>query len=387
MMMKTEKRKIAWFIAAVVLLSVFVSSSCGKRAGEEVSETFAVTFVQDGFADETRVWKDGVIDVPTPKPVKGYDVGWDTTDFSSLDSDVTVRAIKAARNYTVTLDPCGGAFADTGLTDTASLSVTFDAGFTLPVAEKIHCKFLSWKTADGLTVDDATPWNIDEDITLYATFVEKDRKSVTFVQPGMEDIVIEVYDGEKLESIPTPQPIEGYDVCWDAEDIGNTIVTEAIVVNIRKTPKIYNAVFKVEGKTENKRIAYREKLAFPIIDDEAFICWQVENDAAKRFYGDEITYDYACDTTFIAVFRFVDVEIIVDGNYTLGGGFSPNLKIRYGAAFNEYLGYNFGNYAIAKYTYVMNGKTITITQSGKEVCRSDGKITLYATVEEWTDFY
>lgn len=249
MMMKTEKRKIARFIAAVVLLSVFVSSSCGKRAGEEVSETFAVTFVQDGFADETRVWKDGVIDVPTPKPVKGYDV------------------------------------------------------------------------------------------------------------------------------------------CWDAEDIGNTIVTEAIVVNIRKTPKIYNAVFKVEGKTENKRIAYREKLAFPIIDDEAFICWQVENDAAKRFYGDEITYDYACDTTFIAVFRFVDVEIIVDGNYTLGGGFSPNLKIRYGAAFNEYLGYNFGNYAIAKYTYVMNGKTITITQSGKEVCRSDGKITLYATVEVWTDFY
>ena len=183
MMMKTEKRKIARFIAAVVLLSVFVSSSCGKRAGEEVSKTFAVTFVQDGFADETRVWKDGVIDVPTPKPVKGYDVGWDTTDFSSLDSDVTVRAIKAARNYTVTLDPCGGAFADTGLTDIASLSVTFDAGFTLPAAEKIHCKFLSWKTADGLTVDDATPWNIDEDITLYATFVEKDRKASRSYNP------------------------------------------------------------------------------------------------------------------------------------------------------------------------------------------------------------
>ena len=104
MMMKTEKRKIARFIAAVVLLSVFVSSSCGKRAGEEVSKTFAVTFVQDGFADETRVWKDGVIDVPTPKPVKGYDVGWDTTDFSLLDFDVKVRAIKAARNYTVKRD-------------------------------------------------------------------------------------------------------------------------------------------------------------------------------------------------------------------------------------------------------------------------------------------
>ena len=69
--------------------------------------------------------------------------------------------------------------------------------------------------------------------------------TVTFVQEGFTDVVIEVKEGEALTDIPTPQAEEGYNVVWESVDLSS--IKENLTVNAVKTVKTYTVTFVQEG--------------------------------------------------------------------------------------------------------------------------------------------
>ena len=77
---------------------------------------------------------------------------------------------------------------------------------------------------------------------------EEKTYTVTFVQEGFEDIVIEVKEGEALTDIPSPQAEDGYNVAWEDIDLSN--ITADVIINALKTIKSYTITFDSNGGTQ-----------------------------------------------------------------------------------------------------------------------------------------
>ena len=69
-----------------------------------ITPIYKITFVQDGQENIVKTAKRGtaLTDIPTPAPVVGHDVAWSVTDFSNIQSNMTVTAVPTAKTYTIT---------------------------------------------------------------------------------------------------------------------------------------------------------------------------------------------------------------------------------------------------------------------------------------------
>lgn len=135
----------------------------------ETPETFTVTFKQEGFEDVTKTVTEGtaLTDVPTPQAVTGYTVVWDVTDFSAIEENLTVNAVKTANEYTLTYDLEG----KEGVTiENVTQTVTYDEAFTLATPTYEGYVFDGWVIKGTETALEAGAWTIAEDTTVVATW-------------------------------------------------------------------------------------------------------------------------------------------------------------------------------------------------------------------------
>ncbi len=228
-----------------VLLSVSTLFACSKKESGGDAVYYSIVFKQDGQEDIVKVVKKGesLTDLPTPATRTGYDVVWSQTEFTNVQSDVTVWAKETAKSYTVTFDPAGGEVS------TTTQTVTYDATpEKFPVPTREDYVFICWLYGTTAVLD-TTHWTIAEDVTLTASWVEDNSCTVTFVQEGQEPVQVVVQSGEGVDpsQIPELLPREGYDVAWETVDLSN--ITQSITVTAVYTPNVYEITL-VGGKGE-----------------------------------------------------------------------------------------------------------------------------------------
>lgn len=374
------RKFIAVLLCAFTAFAAVSCSVCGSQ-----KTRYTVTFVQNGKVVFTLEVVDGYYPeiLPEIQPKTGYDLRWSKTDFGDISSDVTVTVVETPKTYTVTLIPDGGAFADDNSTENKTVSVTYDATYSFPECKKDGYKFVSWKIDENKSCPSAGKWTTDDNLTLTAAYelIETEKFKVRFVQQGEEDKVIEVKKGEKLNDVPAPKVIKGYNVSWDIADLHDRVITEHLTVNAVFTPKTYKVTFKYNGEETTKTATYGEK--FTLLEVDGVDSWYIEGKMSN--YSGEITeWSFDTDITFIADKKSekIVVEVVVDDkdkNKTY-----PAVKTRYEVDKNTDIGklLEFPNagadddYWIYAYKGIVDGVEIMIKQGGSYIVKSDLKLTI-----------
>ncbi|MBQ9729428.1 MAG: InlB B-repeat-containing protein [Clostridia bacterium] len=214
----------------------------------KTTDTVQVAFVQEGcqtYYKEVAVG--GMIpehEIPVPASVQGYTVTWDRADFEDLTESIVVNAVLTPKTYTITYDLVGGEFEEGVL---LTQEVAYNTAYELKTPTREFRQFVGWKL-NGIAVDLTGTWTIAENVTLQAEWLKTvETVLVAFVQDGQAPIYREIEKGASLPTteIPTPVPVKGYDVSWDRTDFNN-LTDSVIVVNLKKTPKVYRVAFYLD---------------------------------------------------------------------------------------------------------------------------------------------
>ena len=197
---------------------------------------YTVTFVQDGYDDVVKTVLDGeaLTDIPATQEKIGYTVVWETVDLSAVTGNMTVNAVATANTYKITFDAAGGTGAP------ATMEVTFDGEYALPAPTKTDYNFVAWLNGENSMANTGV-WNIASDVTLVASWVEKDKCVITFVQDGCADVTRTIILGNDLTDIPAPQAKTGYTVVWDTTDF--TAIDGNMTVTAVATPNNYTVTY------------------------------------------------------------------------------------------------------------------------------------------------
>lgn len=173
------------FIVTVLLVGLLSAALIGCGGGNNNGGNknppkdptyYTVTFKQDGQSDVIRSVEEGtaLTDIPTPASVKGYTVVWDKgeNDFASITADMTVNAVATANTYTITLE-----YGNTGFNGPATMSVTYDADFELPVIDTESSVYDNLKWIIKGTEDEVVSgkYTYDKDITICPAYLRNDQ--------------------------------------------------------------------------------------------------------------------------------------------------------------------------------------------------------------------
>ena len=114
----------------------------------DVSATLSIVYGQvsvifvdaDGERIEKKVvYGTGLSDIPSPKPIDGYSVEWDRTDFENIRENIEVKVVVKLAIYSIDYELNGG-ILDDKITSYDILDETFD----LPVPYREHYVFDGW---------------------------------------------------------------------------------------------------------------------------------------------------------------------------------------------------------------------------------------------------
>ncbi len=270
------RRNIKVLGALALVSGLIAAGGCTLGGGASSDKFYTVTFVQDGYEAVTRTVKEGtaLVDVPTPQPVEGYTVVWENVDVSNVTTDLTIEAVATANDYLITyqVSEADGETLDGELTQT----VTYDAAYELATPTKENYDFLAWKANDQILSQTGT-WNIASDVTLVPTW-KVSSYTIVFSQTDGTEVVRLVDFGSTLpaEEIPTPIPVDGYDVAWSITDFST--VTGNTNVTVVKTPKQYTVSYQLEnGETlDSDTFEYNStyELKLPTKDGYTFRYWK-----------------------------------------------------------------------------------------------------------------
>lgn len=360
------RKFIAVLLCAFTAFAAVSCSVCGSQ-----KTRYTVTFVQNGKVVFTLEVVDGSYPeiLPEIQPKTGYDLRWSKIDFGDISSDVTVTVMETPKTYTVTLIPDGGAFADDNSTENKTVSVTYDATYSLPECKKDGYKFVSWKIDENKSCPSAGKWTTDDNLTLTAAYelIETEKFKVRFVQQGEEDKVIEVKKGEKLNKVPAPKKIKGYNVSWDIADLQDRVITEHLTVNAVLTPKTYKVTFKYNGEETTKTATYGKK--FTLLEVDGVDSWYIEGKMSN--YSGEITeWSFDTDITFTANAKYSE-KVRVTVNVPKGKDIpkiTTEFVVEKGTDISTLLEFPMDNgstYLISAYVANVNGKKYEIKKDNK----------------------
>ena len=214
-------------------------------------DQFIVTFV--GFGGVAigydYVYAGNAATAPDPQAPEGYTfTGWDT-DFTNIQSTLTVTAQYAKNEYTVTF------IGFDGETVLKEETVEYGEAATAPVAPEVeHYTFTGWDTND---------YNfVSKDLTVNAVY-EIDKFNVIFVGFGGVTLKEEVVPYGGSATAPSVPFVEGYDFKgWDTDftnvqyDLTVTALYESNVVYhtlslaVEGNGKIYFGVYNAFGELQ-----------------------------------------------------------------------------------------------------------------------------------------
>ncbi len=230
--------------------------------------SYTVTFVQGTEAKSVTVKKGESVaaeDVPALIEIPGYSVAWDKTDYSNIQSNMTVTAQYTANTYVVTYD------ADGFDIDGTSIEVVYGSAYSLAVLEKEGYNFLGWSYA-GSVYTSGNTWNIAGNVTLTPSWSAIDQVTVTFVNTDGTS-VRSVYSGETLTDLPTINDKVGYNVdtanwysdeeCTQVASFEN--LTADMTVYAKATPKSYTITFDENGgaAVDDLQVTYDKEYTLP----------------------------------------------------------------------------------------------------------------------------
>ena len=239
-----------------------------------VSASWAGNFYTLTFVDQNGVSTPVVLEngdtikesqIPAIEQTKvGYELSWDVVDFGQLTSNTTVNIKETAKTYTATYD------ADGYDIDGTTVELTYDAlcsALNMSLTKEGY-NFQGWKYGDALYTNEAK-WNIANDVTLVADWVEKDKVTVTFYNTDGSATAKTIYQGETLTDIPAIKAKDGYTVDSENWYLDAACTQVASFANLQEGISVYAKA------TANKYV----------------ITYSVPEDAAVNNKQQEVTYD------------------------------------------------------------------------------------------------
>lgn len=177
--------------------------------------------------------------------------------------------------------------------------------------------------------------------------------------------MIEVKKGEKLNNVPAPKEIKGYNVSWDIVDLQDRDITEHLTVNAVLTPKTYKVTFKYNGEETTKTATYGKK--FTLLEVDGVDSWYIEGKMSN--YSGEITeWSFDTDITFTAKYS---EKVRVTVNVPKGKDIpkiTTEFVVEKGTDISTLLEFptdNGSTYLISAYVANVNGKRYEIKKDNK----------------------
>lgn len=269
---KMKMKKIALLalgLIATVAMSVAVVG-CGGGKTEQSSQQqsspqeqpalqeFTITFKQAGQQDVVKTVTEGetlaTANVPKTANKTGYTVEWNETELNAalgtISSNLVVNAVETANTYTITYDANGGTASE------ATQTVVYDSTFELTAtATRVDYDFTGWKTQDGTAVLNGV-WKIADNVTLVASWTEKAKHTVTFIQNGQADVVKTLTVGTALAKVdvPTVASKTGYTVEWNKTELDAALGATSgnLIVNAVEMANTYTVTYDANDGTVSK---------------------------------------------------------------------------------------------------------------------------------------
>ena len=193
------------------------------------------------------------ITLTAPERIGYTFIGWTGTELAEPTLTVVIpvgslgnreySANWVANEYTITFDVNGG------ILEEETLTVTYDAEYTLPETERAGYTFAGWYLKDELV--ESGIWQRTEDITLTAQWVANEYAITFDVNGGIleEDTLTVTYDAEY--TLPEPERV-GYTFAgWYLKDefveSGVWQRTENITLTAKWTANVYTITFNANG--------------------------------------------------------------------------------------------------------------------------------------------
>ena len=277
----------------------------------ETIEQWAEFYRQQGYAHGT---------------FDGYTLtGWyvDDEEYNStgmVKQDAHVYPICTPNEYTVTLD------AEEGSVSTNTVTVTYDADFTFPVAVREYYQFDGWFLADGTRITDAngqstSGWTLLNDTTVYAKYtIDRYNVLLTADTDGAKVIGTGEYDVLSEVTVQAVSPL-GYDfVGWYEGD------------TLRTTDLEYTFTVPVDGVELTAKWTVKDEMAGYIFTATDSVCHitGVTDTTVTELYIPEYVTDIA-DTAFsdCEVLERITVSEDNPDYYSQSGVLYSNNQIEY----------------------------------------------------------
>ncbi|MBQ8284500.1 MAG: InlB B-repeat-containing protein [Clostridia bacterium] len=326
---------LALSLLATVAMSVAVVG-CGGGKTEQSSQQqsspqeqpalqeFTITFKQAGQTDVVKTVTEGgtlaEANVPTVASKTGYTVEWNETELNAalgaISSNLVVNAVETANKYTITYDANGGTASQ------PTQEVTYDSAFELAAtATRADYDFTGWKKQDGTAVLNGI-WKIADDVTLVASWTEKAKHTVTFIQNGQEDVVKTFTVGTALAKVdvPTVASKTGYTVEWNKTELDAALGATSgnLIVNAVETANTYTVTYDANDGTVSKTtqdVVYDStvELATATRKGYTFVGWYKADDTPVE----NGVWEIADDVTLEAKWQAKTYKIVLkDGDKT-----------------------------------------------------------------------
>lgn len=289
-------------------------SSSTQDSSSVAPAVFTVVFRQAGKQDIVKQVKEGdtLTDIPAIEQKTGYTITWNRTDFTNITENIVVETVVTANTYTITYD------AGEGTASVATQTVTYDqAPGSFATATREGYNFVCWKY-EGKAVQATEIWKIAGNVTLVAEWTSVAKHTVSFVQDGVETVILTVEDGDSVadKDIPLTQPKEGYTVVWEEKDLTN--ITDSIVVNAIATANKYTITYDANDGTasmETQEVTYDQapgSFATATRDGYAFVAWTYEGKAVLATEIWKIANDVTLKAEWNPIATYI-VSFVQDG--------------------------------------------------------------------------
>ena len=256
----------------------------------------------------------------------GYTLtGWyvDDEEYNStgmVKQDAHVYPICTPNEYTVTLD------AEEGSVSTNTVTVTYDADFTFPVAVREYYQFDGWFLADGTRITDAngqstSGWTLPNDTTVHAKYtIDRYNVLLTADTEGAKVIGTGEYDVLSEVTVQAVSPL-GYDfVGWYEGD------------TLRTTDLEYTFTVPVDGVELTAKWTVKDEMAGFIFTATDSVCHitGVTDTTVTELYIPEYVTDIA-NTAFSDCEMLERITVSEDnpGYYSQSGVLYSNNQIEY----------------------------------------------------------
>ena len=219
-------KKLVCFVLLIVLSLSIIGCGNGKDGS---GNFYRITFRQSPYADIVITVDEGGSlssdELPTIRQKTGYNVTWQTTEFTNVSQDLLVEAVYVPKTYTILYNTNGGSDI------TTSTSVTFDELYKLETNTKRENLYFGGWYYNGTVINNNGIWSLDASTPVIVT--ARWNYKITFIAEIVDgevydetNVFVEVGKRIKDENIPKVPHRQGYVGYWDFKEEDYDKITE-----------------------------------------------------------------------------------------------------------------------------------------------------------------